>query len=49
MKKIRNEVIKRDDIPKRDMLIIARKKSDKQIKTFSNYINKKEHKPIKKL
>ena len=48
MKKIRNEVRKRDDIPKRDMLIIARKKADKQMEAFSNYINKKEHKPMKK-
>lgn len=46
--KIRNEVRKRDDIPKRDMLVIARKKSDKQMEAFSNYINKKEHKPMKK-
>lgn len=46
--KIRNEVRKRDDIPKRDMLIIARKKADKQMEAFSNYINKKEHKPMKK-
>ena len=46
--KIRNKVRKRDDIPKRDMLVIARKKSDKQMEAFSNYINKKEHKPMKK-
>ena len=46
--KIRNEVRKRDDIPKRDMLVIARKKADKQMEAFSNYINKKEHKPMKK-
>ena len=46
--KIRNEVRKRDDIPKRDMLIIARKKADKQMEAFSKYINKKEHKPMKK-
>ena len=46
--KIRNEVRRRDDIPKRDMLVIARKKADKQMEAFSNYINKKEHKPMKK-
>lgn len=46
--KIRNKVRKRDDIPKRDMLVIARKKADKQMEAFSNYINKKEHKPMKK-
>lgn len=46
--KIRNEVRKRDDIPKRDMLVIARKKADKQMEAFSNYINKKENKPMKK-
>lgn len=38
--KIRNEVRKRDDIPKRDMLVIARKKGNKQMEAFSNYINK---------
>ena len=46
--KIRNEVRKRNDIPKRDMLVISRKKADKQMEAFSNYITKKEHKPMKK-
>lgn len=46
--KIRNELRKRDDIQKRDMLLIARKKEDEQMEVFSKYINKKEYKPMKK-
>ena len=46
--KIRNSIRQRHDIPKRDMLIIARKKEDKQMEAFSKYMTKKEHKPVKK-
>ena len=46
--KIRNSIRQRHDIPKRDMLIIARKQADKQMEAFSKYMTKKEHKPVKK-
>lgn len=46
--KIRNSIRQRHDIPKRDMLIIARKQADKQMEAFSKYMTKKEHKPMKK-
>ena len=42
--KIRNSIRQRHDIPKRDMLIIARKKEDKQMEAFNNYMEKKENK-----
>ena len=45
--KIRNSIRQRHDIPKRDMLIIARKKEDKQMEAFNNYMEKKENKPMR--
>lgn len=45
--KIRNSIRQRHDIPKRDMLIIARKKDDKQMEAFNNYMEKKENKPMR--
>lgn len=45
--KIRNSIRQRHDIPKRDMLIIARKKEDKQMEAFNNYMEKKESKPMR--
>ena len=46
--KIRNSIRQRHDIPKRDMLIIARKQADKQMEAFSKYMTKKDHKLMRK-